>query len=162
MEIISLVCILIALAAMMYFGYRGTPIILVAPLCGIFVCLTSGLDLAMGMGTTYLNGLGNWVGSYFFTLFTGAIFGCVMTDSGAARSIGLKLSSLATKFKGHEKIAAIWCIPILSFVLSYGGISVFVAFFTVIAIAKELFEKMDIPCPGVSMGSALWASLRWR
>ena len=111
MEIISLVCILIALAAMMYFGYRGTPIILVAPLCGIFVCLTSGLDLAMGMGTTYLNGLGNWVGSYFFTLFTGAIFGCVMTDSGAARSIGLKLSSLATKFKGHEKIAAIWCIP---------------------------------------------------
>lgn len=84
MEIISLVCILIALAAMMYFGYRGTPIILVAPLCGIFVCLTSGLDLAMGMGTTYLNGLGNWIGSYFFTLFTGAIFGCVMTDSGAA------------------------------------------------------------------------------
>ena len=153
MEIISLVCILIALAAMMYFGYRGTPIILVAPLCGIFVCLTSGLDLAMGMGTTYLNGLGNWVGSYFFTLFTGAIFGCVMTDSGAARSIGLKLSSLATKFKGHEKIAAIWCIPILSFVLSYGGISVFVAFFTVIAIAKELFEKMDIPWRLYGVGS---------
>lgn len=111
MEILSLVCVLIALAAMMYFGYRGTPIILVAPLCGIFVCLTSGIDLAEGMGTIYLSGFGNWVGSYFFTLFTGAIFGCVMTDSGAARSIGLKLSAIAMKFKGHEKIAAIWCNP---------------------------------------------------
>ena len=153
MEILSLVCVLIALAAMMYFGYRGTPIILVAPLCGIFVCLTSGIDLAEGMGTIYLSGFGNWVGSYFFTLFTGAIFGCVMTDSGAARSIGLKLSAIAMKFKGHEKIAAIWCIPILSFVLSYGGISVFVAFFTVIAIAKELFEKMDIPWRLYGVGS---------
>ena len=35
MEIISLVCILIALAAMMYFGYRGTPIILVLSLIHI-------------------------------------------------------------------------------------------------------------------------------
>lgn len=37
--------------------------------------------------------------------------------------------------------------------LSYGGISVFVAFFTVIAIAKELFEKMDIPWRLYGVGS---------
>lgn len=145
MQTISLICILVALAAMMFFGYKGVPIILVAPICGIFVALTSGMDLAEAMGTIYLGGFGNWVGNYFFTLFTGAIFGCIMADSGAARSIGLAMSHIARKFKGHEQIAAVWCLPILAFVLSYGGISVFVCFFTVIAIAKELFEEMDIP-----------------
>ncbi|MCI5563045.1 MAG: hypothetical protein MR393_07900 [Intestinimonas massiliensis] len=145
MQTVSLICILIALAAMMYFGYKGVPIILVAPLCGLFVAITSGLDLVEAMGTTYLGGFGQWVGNYFFTLFTGAIFGCVMADAGAARSIGLAMSRIARKFKGHEQIAAVWCLPILAFVLSYGGISVFVCFFTVIAIAKELFEEMEIP-----------------
>ena len=145
MQTVSLICILIALAAMMYFGYKGVPIILVAPLYGLFVAITSGLDLVEAMGTTYLGGFGQWVGNYFFTLFTGAIFGCVMADAGAARSIGLAMSRIARKFKGHEQIAAVWCLPILAFVLSYGGISVFVCFFTVIAIAKELFEEMEIP-----------------
>lgn len=145
MEILSLVCILIALATMMYFGYKGVPIILVAPICGLFVAVTSRMDLVEAMGTTYLQGFGNWVGQFFFTLFTGAIFGCVMADSGAARSIGLALSKIARTFKGHEQLAALWCLPILAFVLSYGGISVFVCFFTVIAVAKELFEDLNIP-----------------
>ena len=99
MQTVSLICILIALAAMMYFGYKGVPIILVAPLCGLFVAITSGLDLVEAMGTTYLGGFGQWVGNYFFTLFTGAIFGCVMADAGAARSIGLAMSRIARKFK---------------------------------------------------------------
>lgn len=145
MEILSLVCILAALAAMMYFGYKGVPIILVAPLCGLFVAVTSRMDIVEAMGATYLTGFGNWVGQFFFTLFTGAIFGCVMSDSGAARSIGQALSKVARTFKGHEQLAALWCLPILAFVLSYGGISVFVCFFTVIAVAKELFEEMDVP-----------------
>lgn len=145
MEIVSLVFILIAFAAMMYFGYKGAPIVLVAPLCSILVCLTSGINLVDGMGGAYMGGAAGFFSGQFLTIFTGAIFARLMSDSGAARSLGLKFSRLARKFKGHEQMAALWTIPALSFILSYGGISVFVAFFTVIAVAKELFEEMNIP-----------------
>lgn len=145
MEVISLIFILIAFAAMMFFGYKGAPIVLVAPLCSILVCLTSGINLVDGMGGAYMGGASGFFSGQFLTIFTGAIFACLMSDSGAARSLGLKFSRLARKFKGHEQMAALWTIPALSFLLSYGGISVFVAFFTVIAVAKELFEEMNIP-----------------
>ena len=145
MEIISLIFILIAFVAMMFFGYKGAPIVLVAPLCSILVCLTSGISLVDGMGGAYMGGAAGFFSGQFLTIFSGAIFACLMSDSGAARSLGLKFSRLARKFKGHEQMAALWTIPALSFLLSYGGISVFVAFFTVIAVAKELFEEMNIP-----------------
>ena len=38
-----------------------------------------------------------------------------------------------------------WSLAALSFILGYGGVSVFVAFFTVIAVAKEMFEELDVP-----------------
>jgi len=129
----------------MYASYKGVPPILTAPLLAIVLLVTSGLDIAEGMSKTYMGGVSGFFGNYFMTLCTGAVFGSLMADSGAARSIGLKMARLARRFKGHEKLAAIWCIPALSFILSYGGISVFVAFFTVIAIAKELFQEIDVP-----------------
>lgn len=142
---ISLICIGIALAVFMYISYKGLPPIISAPLLALFILFTSQLDVVEGMGGTYMTGVAGFFQSYFLTLCTGAIFGNMMADSGAARSIALKMSRVAKKFKGHEKLAAIWCIPLLSFVLSYAGVSVFVAFFTVIAIAKELFEEVDVP-----------------
>lgn len=145
MSTVSLLCICIALVVFMYMSYKGVPCILVAPLLAIFILITSGMDVAEGMSKTYMGGVGGFFTNYFLTLCTGAVFGCLMADSGAARSIGLKMARLAKHFKGHEKLAAIWCVPALSFVLSYGGISVFVIFFTVIAIAKELFQEMDVP-----------------
>lgn len=145
MSTVSLLCICLALAVFMYVSYKGVPCVLSAPLLAIFILVTSGLDIAEGMSKTYMGGVGGFFTNYFLTLCTGAVFGCLMADSGAARSIGLKMARLARSFKGHEKLAAIWCVPALSFILSYGGISVFVIFFTVIAIAKELFQEMDVP-----------------
>ncbi len=145
MGVLSLVGIIVALAIFMYISYKGMPPIITAPLLAIFILATSQMDVVTGMAETYMGGVSGFFGSYFLTLCTGAIFGNMMADSGAARSIALKMARVAKRFKGHEKLAAIWCIPLLSFVLSYAGVSVFVAFFTVIAIAKELFEEVDVP-----------------
>ncbi len=145
MTSISLIGILIALAAMMFFSYKGAPVIVTAPLCGIFVCLTSGIPFVEGMASVYMAGASGFFQRFLWTMFTGAIFGTIMSDSGAARSLGLKFARLARKFKGNEKLAAIWCIVALAFLLSYGGISVFVCFFTVIAVSKELYQELDIP-----------------
>ncbi len=154
MEIFSLVTILIAIVAFMYVCMKGIPPQIAAIFVAVFVMITSGIPIVGGAidltDTTYgfnimLASTSSFAGRYLLTFLSGAIFGCLMGDSGAARSIAVKLARLARRFKGHEKLAALWTLPVISFILSYGGISAFVCFFTVIAVAKELFKEMDIP-----------------
>lgn len=155
MEIFSLVTILIAIAAFMFVCMKGFPPQIAAIFVALFVMITSGIPIAgsavdVSGQSQYgfdimLVSMANFAGRYMLTFLSGAIFGCLMGESGAARSIAVKLARLARKFKGHEKLAALWTLPVISFILSYGGISAFVCFFTVIAVAKELFKEMDIP-----------------
>ena len=142
---VSIIGILLAVALLIYTCYKGIPAVIVAPLVSILVLITSGMDIATGMSGAYMEGMAGFIQKYFLTMFTGAIFGAMMGDSGAAKSIGLKFGRIARKFPGKEKLMALWSLAALSFILGYGGVSVFVAFFTVIAVAKEMFEELDVP-----------------
>ena len=142
---VSIIGILLAVALLIYTCYKGIPAVIVAPMVSILVLVTSGLDIASGMSGAYMEGMAGFIQKYFLTMFTGAIFGAMMGDSGAAKSIGLKFGRIARKFPGKEKLMALWSLAALSFILGYGGVSVFVAFFTVIAVAKEMFEELDVP-----------------
>jgi len=154
--VFSLVMILIAIAAFMYVCMKGFPPQIAALLVALFIMLTSGIPLVSGSAIDVsgasnagfdilMAGMANFAGRYALTFLSGAIFGCVMSESGAAKVIAMKLAAIARNFKGHEQIAALWCLPIIGFILSYGGISAFVCFFTTIAVAKELLEEMDLP-----------------
>lgn len=155
MELFSLITILVAIVVFMYVCMKGFPPQIAAIFVALFVMITSGIPIAgsavdISGNSEYgfdilLASMANFAGRYMLTFLSGAVFGCLMGDSGAARSIAVKLARVARKFKGHEQLAAVWCLPIISFILSYGGISAFVCFFTVIAVAKELFKEMDIP-----------------
>lgn len=142
---LSILGILLAVALLIYTCYKGIPAVIVAPMVSILVLITSGMDIAQGMSGFYMDGMSGFIRSYFLTMFTGAIFGAMMGDSGAAKSIGLKFGRIARKFPGREKLMALWSLAALSFILGYGGVSVFVAFFTVIAVAKEMFQELDVP-----------------
>lgn len=142
---VSIIGILLAVALLIYTCYKGIPAVIIAPLVSILVLITSGMDVAAGMSGEYMAGMAGFIQKYFLTMFTGAIFGAMMGDSGAAKSIGLKFGRIARKFPGREKLMALWSLAALSFILGYGGVSVFVAFFTVIAIAKEMFQELDVP-----------------
>lgn len=155
MELFSLITILIAIAGFMFVCMKGFPPQIAAIFVALFVMITSGIPIVgpavdVSGQSKYgfdilLVSMANFAGRYMLTFLSGAVFGCLMGESGAARSIAVKLARLARKFKGHEQLAAMWTLPVISFILSYGGISAFVCFFTVIAVAKELFKEMDIP-----------------
>ena len=142
---VSIIGFLLAVALLIYTCYKGIPAVIVAPLVSILVLIFSGMDVAAGMSGAYMEGMAGFIQKYFLTMFTGAIFGAMMGDSGAAKSIGLKFGRIARRFPGREKLMALWSLAALSFILGYGGVSVFVAFFTVIAIAKEMFQELDVP-----------------
>ncbi len=143
--VLSLFILIVCVGLFIFCSYKGLPPMVCAPLIAMLVLLTQGLDVYGGMTEAYMAGATGFLKKYFLMFMAGAVFANLMSASGAARSIGLALAKLARKFKGHEKYAALWCAVAIGFVITYGGVMIFVAFFTIIAIVKEMYKELDVP-----------------
>ncbi|MCD8225107.1 MAG: hypothetical protein LUC99_09755 [Clostridiales bacterium] len=88
---------------------------------------------------SYIFGLGNYFTSNFFIFVLGAIFGKLFDNSGAADAIA---EAIVSKLGAKAVIPA---IILVGFVLTYGGVSVFVAFFAMYPLMLSLFKEADIP-----------------
>ncbi|WP_204556648.1 SLC13 family permease [Bacillus ectoiniformans] len=135
------------LALLIYLTMRGMNLLIAAPLSALFVTLLNGMPLfpqlveegAANFLTNYMAGFSGFIASWYLMFLTGAIFGKVMEDSGAAESIskwivgkiGMKRAALA--------------IVIACAVLTYGGVSLFVVAFSVYPMAVSLFKEADLP-----------------
>lgn len=153
--LILLVCVIIFI----YLCYQGFPPTVMAPIMAMVVLLTAGMDVYDGMTGAYMTGATNFIKNYFLMFLTGAVFANLMAASGAARSIGLALAKLAKKFPGHETYAALWCCVLVGVVITYGGVMIFVAFFTIIAIVKEMYEELNVPWKMYTVGAFGTAAL---
>ncbi|MFB9989390.1 SLC13 family permease [Bacillus benzoevorans] len=135
------------LALLIYLAMRGMNLLIAAPLAALFVAILSGLPLfpqlaeegAVNFFSNYMTGFSGFIASWYLMFLTGAIFGKVMEDSGAADSIskwivckiGMKRAALA--------------IVIACAVLTYGGVSLFVVAFSVYPMAVSLFKEANLP-----------------
>jgi H+/gluconate symporter-like permease len=93
----------------------------------------------------YMEGVAAFLKSWFVIFLLGALFGKIYADVGAAKVLGIKFSSLAIKFPGHEKIIGLWAVCLISFILIFGGVNSFVILFVMMPITKNIFEQLDIP-----------------
>ena len=130
--------IIIGLALLMFLAYKGMSIIWVAPICAAIVALTGGLELLPAYTDTYMTGFVNFTKSWFPVFMLGAIFGKVMDESGAARSVAFWITKLiGTKFAIAAVVAACG-------ILTYGGVSLFVVVFAIYPLAVALFREADL------------------
>lgn len=142
MEFLEVFAIVFSLALLMFLAFRGFSIIIIAPIASLVVILLTQMPLGETLTETYMSGFVNFAKNYYLIFLFSAIFGKIMEDSGAARSIAegiLKLIGRGSKFR-----VLITIVTICAF-LTYGGISVFVVMFAVLPIAKPLFKELDIP-----------------
>lgn len=139
MEFLGLVA---GLALLIFLALRGVDIFLAALLCSLLVIVTNHIDLATGL-TEYFPfgplGAFTFAGKFFLLFVTGAIFGRIMGDSGAAASIGEVLVSTL----GPNRV--LWVIVLASSLLTYGGVVVFVVIFAMYPLGIKLLEQSDIP-----------------
>ncbi len=77
--------------------------------------------------------------SSFLLFLLGALFGKLMDDSGAVKSI----SRFMTERLGARH--AVLAVVLAGAMVTYGGVSLFVAFFVLAPMAQELFRAADIP-----------------
>ncbi len=141
---IGVIGIILSLGLLIYLAYKGWSVILVAPLLAVFaVAFTAlgggGAHVLATYTEVFMKSLGGYVKSYFPIFLLGALFGKIMDEVGSAKSIASFISSKAGK--GKEILAVVLACA----VITYGGVSLFVAVFAIYPIGVALFRAADIP-----------------
>ena len=134
----GLVGILIAVAVLIYLSYRGMSPLVISPLAAILAACFAAPSQALAYYTqTYMVNLGGFIISNFPIFLLGAIFGKMMEESGSARVIAQRIT---TSFGPSHAVTA---VALACMVLTYGGVSVFVAVFAILPLAVVLFREAD-------------------
>ncbi|MFE0507603.1 GntP family permease [Peribacillus butanolivorans] len=132
--------IIISLGLLMFLAYRGFSVILFAPLCALFaVFLTDPGHVLPFFSNIFMVKLVEFVKLYFPVFLLGAIFGKLVEISGVAKSI----AKIIVRFIGAKQ--AILAIVIMGAILTYSGVSLFVAVFAIYPFAAQLFREANIP-----------------
>ncbi|MCI2105770.1 MAG: GntP family permease [Intestinimonas sp.] len=132
--------IIISLILLIYLAYRGITVLILAPVLAMLAILISGdMSILVGYTQVFMAAFASYAKTYFPIFLLGAIFGKVMDDSGAAKSIAVFIANRL----GKEK--AMLSVVISCAILTYGGVSLFVVAFAVYPIAAALFREAQIP-----------------
>jgi H+/gluconate symporter-like permease len=135
----GLIGILLGLALLMWLAYRGWSVLLVAPLAALIAAVFSGEPLLAHWTQTFMAGATRFVAQWFPLFLLGGLFGKLMGDSGSISAIAQYLTDkLGTK-------RTMLAVVIASAIVTYGGVSVFVAFFVLVPMATEMFRAANLP-----------------
>jgi H+/gluconate symporter-like permease len=122
----------------MFFAYLGWSIIWVAPVVATFVAYFSGLKILPTYTDVYMGGFVDFAAKWFPIFLLGAVFGKLMEDTGAAKSLAQHIAKLF----GSKR--AILGVLIASAILTYGGVSLFVVVFAIYPLAIALFREANV------------------
>lgn len=138
MEVISIIGILIALAIIVFGSLQGLNLIILASVAAFIVAATGGVGLIPGY-TTYLGGVAGSIASMFPIFLGGQLLGAFLEATGLTESIA---NAIIRKFGTRAIVVAVFLV---SWILVFCGINVFVIIFTVYPLACAFFRVGDIP-----------------
>jgi H+/gluconate symporter-like permease len=135
----GLLGILLGLAGLVVFAYRGSSALLLAPLAAMVAAGFAGEPLLAHWTQTFMGSAAQFIGQFFPLFLLGALFGKLMEDSGSVATI----SRWITAKLGPQR--AILAVVLAGAAVTYGGVSLFVAFFVLVPMAEGLFRAGGIP-----------------
>ncbi|MBV8753308.1 MAG: GntP family permease [Hyphomicrobiales bacterium] len=135
----GLVGILVALGLLIGLSFRGWSVLLLAPLVAIVAAAFAGEPLLAHWTQTFMGSAAQFIAQFFPIFLLGALFGKLMDDSGSVQAIAQFMSGKL----GHRR--AILAVVLAGALVTYGGVSLFVAFFVLAPMARELFRVANIP-----------------
>jgi len=135
----GLFAILFALGTLMWLAYRGWSVLLVSPLAALLAAALSGEPLLAHWTQTFMNGAARFFIQWFPMFLLGGLFGKLMDDSKSISSI----AKFLTERLGTRN--TMLSVVLASALVTYGGVSVFVAFFVLVPMAITMFQSADIP-----------------
>jgi len=141
--------ILVALALLMWLAFRGWSVLLLAPAAAMVVAAFSAEPLLAHWTHTFMGSAAGFVAQFFPLFLLGALFGKLMEDSGSVAAI----ARFMTVKLGAQR--AMLAVVLAGAIVTYGGVSLFVAFFVLAPMALALFAEANIPRRLMPAGIAL-------
>lgn len=131
--------IFFAIILIAFLAYKGWSPIWVAPIAAGIVAITGGMGLLDMYLGTYMDGFVGFARQWFPAFMLGAIFGKLMDATLMAKSVAVSISKL------FGPRYAILAVIIAGSILTYGGVSMFVAVFALYPMAIVLFREANLP-----------------
>src|SRR5688572_3066944 len=135
----GLLGILVGLGLLIWLAYRGWSVLLLAPAAALLAAAAAAEPLLAHWTQTFMGSAGRFVAQFFPLFLLGALFGKLMEDSGSVAAI----ADFMTEKLGAER--AILAVVTAGAIVTYGGVSLFVAYFVLAPMATALFRVADIP-----------------
>jgi H+/gluconate symporter-like permease len=135
----GLLGILLGLALLVWLAFRGWSVLLLAPAAALLSAVFAGEPLLAHWTQTFMSSGARFIAQFFPLFLLGAVFGKLMDDSGSVTAI----ADFMTKQLGPRR--AMLTVVLAGALVTYGGVSLFVAFFVLVPMAQALFQAAAIP-----------------
>ena len=138
-EASGLLGILVGLGLLILFAFRGWSVLLLAPAAALIAALFAREPLLANWTQTFMGSAAGFLAQFFPLFLLGALFGKLMEDSGSVTAI----AHFMTERLGAQR--AMLAVVLAGALVTYGGVSLFVAFFVLAPMAQALFRAAGIP-----------------
>jgi H+/gluconate symporter-like permease len=138
-DLIGLFGILIGLGLLIWLAFKGWSVLLLAPIAAVAAAFFSREPLLAHWTQTFMQSASGFLAQFFPIFLLGALFGKLMEDTGSVSAI----ADYMTEKLGTKR--AILAVVLGGAVVTYGGVSLFVAFFVIAPMAQGLFKAAAIP-----------------
>jgi H+/gluconate symporter-like permease len=135
----GLLGILVGLGLLIWLAFRGWSVLLLAPIAALVTALFGGQPLLANWTQIFMGSAAGFLGQFFPLFMLGAVFGKLMDDSGSMSAV----ADFMTKRLGTGR--AMLAVVLVGAMVTYGGVSGFVAFFVLAPMAQTLFRAAAIP-----------------
>lgn len=141
---VSLLGIALSMILIIVLAFKKVPLYVYAPVCAAIAAAFSRLNPYETLASAFTGGLGGYVSQNFMLFLSSAVFAEFMCKSGASKYIALRLSVLAKRSR-NSQFAGMMYMAFVQFVLTAGGVNVFVVIFLLVDLNRTLYEELDIP-----------------
>ena len=131
--------ILLGLALLVWLAFRGWSVLLLAPAAALLAAALAGEPLLAHWTQTFMGSGAHFIARFFPLFLLGAVFGKLMDDSGSVRAI----ADFMTQQLGPSR--AMLTVVLAGAIVTYGGVSLFVAFFVLVPMGQALFRAAAVP-----------------
>ncbi|MFT4119001.1 GntP family permease [Bradyrhizobium sp.] len=148
----GLLGLFVGLGLLVLFAFRGWSVLLLAPFAALIAALFGGEPLLANLTQVFMVSAAGFLAQFFPIFLLGAVFGKLMDDSGAVTSV----AGFMAERLGERRV--ILAVVLAGAAVTYGGVSLFVAFFVIVPMARSLFRAAAIPRrlipPAVVLGTS--------
>lgn len=139
MQAIGIIGLLVGIAFLIWGAYKGLGALPLSLIAAVIIIVTNGMPLWASLSKMYMAGYAGTYTGYFLIFAFSALYAKIMDTAGCTTTIGYKM------IDWFGKKSVIIVIILITAVLTYGGVSLFVCIFAVGPIAFMLLKEANLP-----------------